>query len=180
MGSGKYLRRAVEKYGLENFSKEILFVYDSEDLMNAKEAELVTEEFCLREDTYNICEGGKGGWSYINNQGLNIGVKFINENGLNNKNSQYKITSEKIKSNSVYALEFSEKISQGLKRRIEEGRFKYTPHNHSEKTKKKMSESKKGDTNFMFGKMWITDGQNNRPINKTDTIPEGWVKGRKV
>lgn len=66
MGSGKFLKYAQSKYGLENFVKEILFVFDSEEEMNAKEAELVTEEFCLREDTYNICIGGHGGFSYIN------------------------------------------------------------------------------------------------------------------
>lgn len=34
--------------------------------MNAKEAELVTEEYCKSLDNYNICAGGKGGFGYIN------------------------------------------------------------------------------------------------------------------
>lgn len=68
MGSGKNLKRAVDKYGVENFTKEILFVLDSEDEMNCKESEIVTEEYCSRKDTYNICVGGKGGWSYINKE----------------------------------------------------------------------------------------------------------------
>lgn len=46
-------------------------MFDTEEEMNTKEAELVTEEFCLREDTYNICVGGKGGFSHINKNGLN-------------------------------------------------------------------------------------------------------------
>jgi hypothetical protein len=70
MGSGKHLQHAAEKYGIENFEKEILFQFDNNEEMNAKEAELVTEEFCLREDTYNLCPGGKGGWGYINNNGI--------------------------------------------------------------------------------------------------------------
>ena len=66
MGSGILLKRAQKKYGIENFSKEILHVFESEAEMNAKEAELVNQEFCLREDTYNICFGGQGGFGYVN------------------------------------------------------------------------------------------------------------------
>ena len=60
-GSGVALREAVKKYGKENFLKEILFVFDSEDEMNAKERELITEDFVKRKDTYNLGVGGEGG-----------------------------------------------------------------------------------------------------------------------
>ena len=66
MGSGKLIKRAVAKHGVENFRKEILFQFHTEAEMNAKEAELVTEEFCSRSDTYNLCPGGRGGFGYIN------------------------------------------------------------------------------------------------------------------
>lgn len=68
LGSGNNLRASVEKYGSSNFKKVVLHVFDSEEEMNSKEKELVTEEWCKRSDTYNICEGGKGGWSYINRE----------------------------------------------------------------------------------------------------------------
>lgn len=60
-GSGVALRNAVKKYGKEHFVKEILFVFDSEKEMNAKERELITEEFVNRADTYNLGVGGEGG-----------------------------------------------------------------------------------------------------------------------
>ena len=66
LGSGDRLRHAIKKHGIENFIKTILFVFNTEQEMNDKEKELVTAEFCLREDTYNICEGGQGGFGYIN------------------------------------------------------------------------------------------------------------------
>jgi len=66
MGSGKRLKDSISHYGIKNFKKEILFEYDNESDMNKKEAELVTEEFCFREDTYNLCPGGNGGFGYIN------------------------------------------------------------------------------------------------------------------
>lgn len=65
MGSGKLIRRAVAKYGIDSFKKEILHIFDNELEMNAKEAELVTEEFC-KESNYNLCPGGHGGFGYIN------------------------------------------------------------------------------------------------------------------
>ena len=83
LGSGKLLGRALKKHGVESFRKEILHVFETESEMNSKEAELVSEEFCSRGDTYNICPGGKGGWGYVNKitsaeqrkkQGLNGGL----------------------------------------------------------------------------------------------------------
>ena len=68
MGSGKLLKAAIKKYGIENFTKEILFVFDNEEEMNQKEKELVI----LSESSYNLCEGGKGGFSYVNAKGLNL------------------------------------------------------------------------------------------------------------
>lgn len=60
-GSGKKLLAAIKKYGKENFSKEILFVFETEQEMNDKEKELITEEFVRRPDTYNVGVGGEGG-----------------------------------------------------------------------------------------------------------------------
>ena len=65
-GSGQHLRNAQEKYGLENFTKTILFYCANEEEMNLLEKMVVTPEFCAREDVYNIMEGGNGGWNYVN------------------------------------------------------------------------------------------------------------------
>ena len=61
LGSGKLIQKAIKKYGKENFEKEILFIFDNEFDMNNKEKELITEEFCLQENVYNISPGGQGG-----------------------------------------------------------------------------------------------------------------------
>lgn len=58
MGSSQHLKRDIKKIGIENFKKEILHVFDKkEDMMN-KEAEIVTQNFCNRPDTYNRYVGG--------------------------------------------------------------------------------------------------------------------------
>lgn len=85
MGSGLRIRRAIEKYGVENFEKTVLFECSSAEEMNAKEAEIVNEDFIARDDVYNIKLGGEGGWDDINRQQKNIGFKYANEHKLNNK-----------------------------------------------------------------------------------------------
>jgi len=61
MGSGKLIRSAIKKYGLNNFTKTILQFFDTSEIMYLKEAEIVNESFVSREDTYNIANGGSGG-----------------------------------------------------------------------------------------------------------------------
>lgn len=68
MGSGVALHRAFEKYGIENFRKEILmFFHNNQELYN-KESEIVTESFVERKDTYNMTTGGYGAQSGKYNQ----------------------------------------------------------------------------------------------------------------
>lgn len=73
IGSGKLLKNAISKYGLENFDKQILEYFENEELMFSKEREIVTKEFVSRKDTYNLKIGGEGGFSFINDTGI---VKF--------------------------------------------------------------------------------------------------------
>jgi group I intron endonuclease len=65
LGSGKILNQAIEKNGVENFVKEILYVFPSREEALQKEREIVNEEFVQREDTYNVKLGGEGGWDHI-------------------------------------------------------------------------------------------------------------------
>lgn len=66
MGSGTNIRKAIKKYGLENFNKSILYCFDNEKEMLDKEAELVNKQFISNINTYNICIGG-GKLNALNN-----------------------------------------------------------------------------------------------------------------
>jgi hypothetical protein len=61
MGSGNLIRRAIKKYGRDNFRKEYLFIFDNIQDMFAAETKLVDENFVNSTQTYNMCKGGLGG-----------------------------------------------------------------------------------------------------------------------
>ena len=63
LGSGLLLHRAISKYGVENFSREILYECDSQEELDDKEIMVIES---LRADSdpifYNISKGGSGSW----------------------------------------------------------------------------------------------------------------------
>jgi hypothetical protein len=183
MGSGKYLRHAFEKHGIENFNKEILYIFDTPELMYAKEAEIVNEEFIAETNTYNLKVGGFGGFDYINATGKNL-------YGMNGKTSnvQYNLmqgratVAAKKKNSPEYAKQISEKISNSLKGRT--GTF--TGKTHTDETKRIIGENssrhQSGNGNSQFGKRWIHSltEQKSKKITKDSELPNGWSEGRKL
>lgn len=83
LGSGLCLIRAVNKYGIDSFKKEILFCFDNKVEMFKKEKEIVNEDFIIRKDNYNLSVGGSGGW---NSKGF-VSVKDENGKPLRVKNT---------------------------------------------------------------------------------------------
>ncbi len=67
MGSGTLIRSSIKKYGVDNFSKEILAIFETDEAAAEYENSIVTKGFAAREDTYNLHEGGFGGFAHINN-----------------------------------------------------------------------------------------------------------------
>lgn len=61
MGSGHLIKRAIEKHGINNFSREILYMFDTPAQAYSKEKEIVNESFITNSNTYNMCVGGRGG-----------------------------------------------------------------------------------------------------------------------
>jgi len=181
IGSGKILWYAINKYGIENFEKEILFVFNNEQEMKDKEKELVTEEFCLREDTYNLCIGGHGGFNYINSVGLRSGFETRKEDQkLMNPRAVSKL--RYLRQDTEWSNNFKMQISKGLKEYFEgkEGHFKGRKHSEESKNKIKSIKGRQtGNKNSQFGTMWITNGTETKKVKNNDPIPEGWKKGRK-
>lgn len=65
MGSGKLLKKAQSKYGIENFTKEIIAYTDNEDSLNFLERFYIRKYGCRDlSKAYNLTDGGEGsqGW----------------------------------------------------------------------------------------------------------------------
>lgn len=176
MGSSAWLNASIKKHGIDNFKKEILFIFDNETDMNNKERELVNKEFVDRKDTYNLNEGGTGSWY------------ACNKNGQNNKVNQYKICWEKCLKDPEYRKNHYDKVSKGLiKHKQLHPEFCVGKNNgmfgkkHTNESKQIMSEKHLGNRNSMYGKMWITNPvlKENKIHEKDKPIPDGWFKGRK-
>lgn len=61
MGSGYRINLAYKKYGIENFTKEILIIFDTREEASNYEMEMVTEELIKDSNCYNIKTGGDFG-----------------------------------------------------------------------------------------------------------------------
>lgn len=172
MGSGLEIGRAIEKYGIENFTKEILYCFSDEKEAYLKEAEIVNLEFINREDTYNIVVGGNmigGAWGGENHpmygKHLPQEVKDKISNTLKGK-----MTGEKHPFyGKTLSQETKDRISQSRKGKCvgeknpnfgkhpnEETRDKMSKSHigkkHKPETLKKMSEARKGEKHPMYGK----------------------------
>lgn len=184
MGSGNLLKSAQAKYGIGNFTKEILHVFETESEMNDKEAELVTENFCLREDTYNLCVGGQGGFSYINRNDLNVPIHKQNLD-LQEVCRLAALKRKELASDASWNEARSKSLSLGIKKAYSEGRgFNKINPMHMPGVKEKHKEScknnSKGSKNSQYGTMWINNGIESKKIKSIDAIPDGWIKGRVI
>lgn len=110
MGSGIAIRRAIRKYGVDNFQKDILATFDSVEDMFSAEAEIVNLDFVAQIGTYNLREGGLGGRpSEETRKKQSEGIKNSYTASLLEKKS--KIMQEKAKD-----AEYIRNLSEGIRR----------------------------------------------------------------
>jgi len=178
MGSGILIRRAIEKYGTENFKKEILYVFDNELDMRNKEKELVV----LSENSYNLLEGGKGGFGFINSRGLNGTSEGRKLGGIKSSsketNAFYNLSDDSIKKRVAVR-----KQKYGVQGYTEAARINCNNENAMIKRKQTYDSInyQRGENNSQFGTCWVTNGEENKKIKKEELdkfIELGYYKGR--
>jgi len=172
-GSGKQITAAIKKYGIENFKKEVLHFCSSMEEMSDKEAEIVTEDFVKRKDTYNMHKGGPGGWDHYN------GTK---QHSVNSSKGGKKRAQDP--DNPFYSKEWQKTFNSMSNPEIV--RMINQKANSPEAIKKKKETFKKikhsqGEKNSQFGRIWISNilTKEVKRIRINDIIPDGWVRGKK-
>ena len=157
MGSGKHLRSAQKKYGIENFEKFLIQYCSTKEETDAAEKFWIAEYRSRGKAQYNIADGGHGGCGKRSEETkrklseVNKGKKLSEEHkrklseARKGKPSGHlgKKHSEETKRKIVATrrLNGSYKVSEETKRKISEAQ-KGKP--KSEETRKKMSEAQKG------------------------------------
>ena len=124
MGSGKHLKAAQNKYGIENFEKFLIQYCYSKEETNKAEKFWIAEYRRRGKAEYNIADGGTGG-----NLGEEV-ARLISEANRGNQNHKGKHHSE----------ESRKKMSEAHKGRPSYWRGKHL----TEEAKRKSSESHKG------------------------------------
>lgn len=181
MGSGKYIKLAIEHYGIKNFDKEILFDFLTEDEMWEKERELVDFN---DEMSYNMKEGGSGGWTAVNEKLTPEHYKTAGKKGSDAFRKKMESDPEFKNRHSETSRKNIKKLWKEQPHLFENFGYDWTGKTHKQSTIEKMKEThaknnhQQGSKNSMYGKMWITNGVSSTRIMKDEVIPEGWRKGR--
>lgn len=69
LGSGVLLEKAIQKYGEQNFSREILCSFENSEKAYQLEKSIVNEQFVKNPKTYNLKCGGYGGYMMLSVDG---------------------------------------------------------------------------------------------------------------
>lgn len=181
-GSSKRLIKDIKRFGRKSFQKEILFIFDNYNDMNQKEIELVTKDFCMRADTYNLAPGGKCNMHLspeFRSARSALGRRAANANGAHVKGRERH--SELLKTDPEYRAKYD--LKTWNTRRGQTGTF--TGKTHNDDTKAKMSASKqissKGSRNSQFGTCWMHKDNKNCKVKKEDVaiyLEQDYIKGR--
>ena len=175
LGSGKRLWYSLNKHGRDNHSIEILEYCDTREELKKREEEIVNENLLNEDLCMNLTTGGQGG--------------ILNEEHRKKLREGASKNQKKMWQDEEYRKKICKVLYDGMKKhhanRTIYNTFKGKK--HSEDTKKKMSEAKKGkykgENNSQYGTCWVTKNGENKKIIKKELnifIQQGWGKGREM
>ena len=173
MGSGKQIVAAIKKYGAENFSKDILKVFETNEEAALFEASLVTKEMIASPMTYNMHEGGHGGFAHTNNGSEEHRKRSSKAGKISIQKLQQHPNSQKGKfsKNDNRTKELSKKANKIKTQMIAENPDVFLD------ARRKISEHQTKN-NSMFDRIWIFKDSEKKVIRKeelSDYQTLGWV-----
>jgi hypothetical protein len=178
-GSGRLIRRAIQKYGKECFEKEIIEEVSNRELLQDREKHWIAYYNSTdREIGYNISKGGDGGDTISNHPNRAEIVKKMSE-----ANKGRVFTEEhrrKLRENhNSKNPEVMKKISEALKgrKKSEEHRRKLSEVNKGKKIPKDVVEKIAAK---MRRKRWYYNPVTSEKLRLTEneTIPKGFIPGQ--
>lgn len=161
MGSGKLLKKAKQKYGIENFEKFLIQYCYSKEETNKAERFWIAEYRRRGKAEYNLANGGDGGNGEANkgrapwNKGKHLSDEHKRKISESNKGKhiseeQKRHHSEVMKGKSAWNKGKSGYLSEESRKKMSEAK---KGRRHSEEWKKRMSET-------ISGKHWkLVDGK---------------------
>lgn len=203
-GSGKYLWKAINKYGWSKFEVRILCPCFSQDELDAEEIDYIRHCDAVNSpEYYNLQAGGHSG----NISGSKMSDEARNNMSLRNlrlgrwqgdknpsRNMEYTserrlAISKRMKGllvgpkNPMYGKHHSPAARQAISAKLSGENNPSYGKRPSDETRRKISESRLGDKNPGANKIWITNGVQNKRVSVellSVYTNEGWKKGRSV
>ena len=116
-GSGTYLKNAINKYGKENFCREIIAIVYSQEELNNLEIEFIKNHNAVEsKDYYNISHGGESvmfSRKHTDKTKQQMSISF--KGRIYSEEHNIKISKSKIKSNFKHSMKSKQKMSDSQK-----------------------------------------------------------------
>ena len=185
MGSGKVLKNAIRKNGIDAFTKEILHNFDSINEMFDMENEIVNEAFVKDTNTYNLMPGGTGSTNNWTNdsharviagglKGSKKGAARIKEMWENGETEHWN-TRKGIQTTSTLGHKWYRNIETGERSMFINKDIPVGWITSAEYLKHKRSKMKQGTS---FNQHWYNNGIDSFLRFEEDAINEGLLRGR--
>lgn len=168
-GSGTYIGNSIKCYGVENFSRDVLEWCHTIDYLLERERFWI-EKLDARNPAvgYNLSDGG---------QGSTVGGKA---------NANYCYVHKDSEVLRIFKSELESYLAQGYSRGRGYGSNGLVGRKATSETRSRMSAGGKGKhnnsgkNNPCYGSKfyWANDGKTNKRIGLTESLPEGFVKGK--
>lgn len=178
IGSGLLLKRAIDCYGIENFTQEILESCDTKEQLNLREKYWIDYYDAVNSDQfYNIASGGQGGNTlagFTEDERIEFSKK-ISERWASYNEEEYDLISKKISASNSGKPKSEEHKKNISKSRIERQVAKG-------KNNPMYGKDRSGEKASCYGKHWYNNGDVQRYFTEEEYIniykDQGFIPGQ--